>query len=431
MKIPNANKTPQGCTREIILYFTLILYLLQPVITEASGFRVANQSLSAVGLSGAHTAFTPGPDSSYYNPANMSSLPDHWQVETSLTLLQLPGIEYTDNRNALFNGISERELFFMPLFHVTSPRYGNLRYGFSLTYPYGLSKQWEQMYPRAFAEKFSLLTVEANPSFAYEAANWLSIGGGLRIVYGEGEVENEIGAPLSPIVTLHRSSEGTDTQVGYNLALSLRPNKQWALAATYRSEINLNLTGHSELQVLAGPTVMASYFGDGAVGITLPAVLSLATSYSFDRLTVELAWDRTFWSSFEALDFVYEQGFQSSPFAPFDSVSIKNWNDADAYRIGLTYDWNERWTTTLGFTYDRTPVPVSTLGFELPDADAMVYCTGIRYRYSAATELGLSYMYHRTRPRSVSGADTNTSSIEGRFTEGGAHAVTLGVITTF
>jgi len=427
MVIIKSDSTSQDGRRRAFISLALLLILWQPAVTAASGFRIGNQSLGAVGLSGAHTAFTPGPDSNYYNPANISYLPDRWQVETSFTLLQLPNIEYTDNRGAFFNGTSEQELFYMPLLHLTSPRYGNVRYGFSLTYPFGLSKQWQQPYPRAFAEKFSLLTVEASPSLAYEAADWLSIGGGIRVVYGKGEVENELGAPLSP-VTLRRSIEGTDTQVGYNLALSVRPVKQWSMAATYRSKVNLDLSGHSELH--AEP--LAAYSGDGAVGITLPAVLSLATAYTFDRLTVELAWDRTFWSSFKTLDFNYDQSFQTFPFAVFDDAIMKNWDDADAYRIGLTYDWNERWVSTLGFAYDRTPVPASTLGFELPDADAMVYCAGIRYRYSAATELGLSYMYHHTRSRSVNAdAVANDSGIDGRFTEGGAHAVTFGVITTF
>jgi long-chain fatty acid transport protein len=427
MVIIKSNSTSRDGRRGGAVGFALLLILWQPAVTAASGFRIGNQSLGAVGLSGAHTAFTPGPDSNYYNPANISYLPDHWQAETSFTLLQLPNIEYSDNRDVLFNGTAEQELFYMPLLHLTSPRYGNVRYGFSLTYPFGLSKQWQQPYPRAFAEKFSLLTVEANPSLAYEATDWLSIGGGIRVVYGKGEVENEIGAPLSP-VTLRRSIEGTDTQVGYNLALSVRPVKQWSMAATYRSEVKLDLSGHSELH--AEP--LAAYSGDGAVGITLPAVLSLATAYTFERLTVELAWDRTFWSSFKTLDFNYDQSFQTFPFAVFDDAIMKNWDDADAYRIGLTYDWSERWVSTLGFAYDRTPVPASTLGFELPDADAMVYCAGIRYRYSAATELGFSYMYHHTRSRSVNAdAVVNDSGIDGRFTEGGAHAVTFGVITTF
>ena len=188
MVIIKSDSTSQDGRRRAFISLALLLILWQPAVTAASGFRIGNQSLGAVGLSGAHTAFTPGPDSNYYNPANISYLPDRWQVETSFTLLQLPNIEYTDNRGAFFNGTSEQELFYMPLLHLTSPRYGNVRYGFSLTYPFGLSKQWQQPYPRAFAEKFSLLTVEASPSLAYEAADWLSIGGGIRVVYGKGEV---------------------------------------------------------------------------------------------------------------------------------------------------------------------------------------------------------------------------------------------------
>lgn len=373
-------------------------------------------------------AHTPGPDASYYNPANMSFLPNHWQLETSLTVLHLPKIEYTDDRGSSFNGHSEEELFYLPLVHVATEQFGKLRYGFSLIYPFGLSKQWQQVYPKSYAEEFSLLTVEANPTFAYQATDWFSIGGGLRVVYGKGEVENEIVPPFSPIV-LQRTSEGEDIQLGYNLAFALRPKKNWTIAATYRSEVDLGLSGSTNLRAISGSVPPVTVGND--VEIALPAVLSVATSYTYDRLTVELAWDRTFWSSFDDLDFVYDQPLQSTPFAIFDIPLQKNWEDSDAYRIGLTYEWDERWTTTLGFAYDRTPVPAATLGFELPDADALIYCTGLRYKYSPATELGVSYMYHRTQSRTIGSADGNTSGIEGRFTEGGAHAVTVGLITTF
>jgi len=77
-------------------------------------------------------------------------------------------------------------------------------------------------------------------------------------------------------------------------------------------------------------------------------------------------------------------------------------------------------------------VPDATLGFELPDADALIYCAGVRYRASAATELGFSYMYHRTESRSVTNAGgSGLPGIDGTFTEGGAHAMTIGVITRF
>ncbi len=432
------HKVPQQVReKEAYLFFVLLFLLLAaPSSSSASGFRITNQSLGAVGLAGAHTAFTPGPDSSYYNPANMSYLPDHWQVETSLTLLNLPSINYTDNRSPLFNGSSESELFLMPLLHAVSPRYGDLRFGFSLTSPYGLSKQWQQPFPQASTEQFSLLVVEGNPTFSYEPAPWLSLGGGIRVIYGKGEVKSEVlnppFSPLDPLTTLSRSSDGTDTQLGYNLALTVRPQERWTLAATYRSEVQLDLAGNSELRAWMGTVPIAAYSGSANIAVSLPAVFSVATSYTLDRLTLELGWDRTFWSSFKTLNFDYSQDFLGTVFDGFDRSLIKSWTDTDAYRLGLSYDWNERWTTTLGIAYDQTPVPAATLGFELPDADALIYCAGIRYRYSPTMELGLSYMYHHTESRSVTNDGVaGLPGIDGTFTEGGAHAVTIGVIASF
>jgi long-chain fatty acid transport protein len=164
----------------------------------------------------------------------------------------------------------------------------------------------------------------------------------------------------------------------------------------------------------------------------LPAVLSLAVASTFDRLTVELGWDRTFWSSFSTLDFTYGEDFLGTVFDGFDRPVTKNWQDSDAYRCGLSYAWNPRWTSTLGFTYDRTPVPTATLGFDLPDADALIYSAGFRYRSAAGLEFGLSYMYHYTKSRSVTNDGVaGLPGIDGTFTDGGAHALTLGLLTTF
>lgn len=412
-----------------VQFFLLLLFTLSPATTQASGFRITNQSLGAVGMSGAHVAYTPGPDASYYNPANMSFLTDHWQLETSLTVLHLPEIEYTDDRGSSFNGHSEEEFFYLPLVHVATEHSGKFRYGFSLIYPFGLSKQWQQVYPKSYAEEFSLLTVEANPTMAFSITDWLSIGGGLRIVYGKGEVKNEIGGFLPPL-SLRSSLKGTDTSLGYNLALSARPTSKWTVATTYRSEVRLDLNGDADFSTSGG--VFPPYTGRGEVSINLPAVLSLATSYSWDRLTVELGWDRTFWSSFEKLDFLYSPELTGTPYALLDVILQKKWDDSDAYRLGLSYAWNEQWTSTLGLAYERTPVPASTLGFELPDSDAMVYCAGIRYRYSTDLEYGLSYMYYQTKTRTIDAAtDLNLSGIDGRFNDGGAHALTIGVIATF
>lgn len=408
--------------------------LLAPASAQGSGFRITNQSLEAVGLAGARIAATPGPDASYANPANLPYLPDQWQLESALTLLHLPAIEYADTRLGALDGSSDEELFYMPLVHLASPQYGPVRFGFSLTYPYGLAKQWHQAYPRATAEKFSLMTIEGNPSLAVSPCPWLSLAAGIRLVRAEGEIENTVGGALlpAPLTSLHRSLNGDDTALGYNLALTIRPTSHWSLAATFRSPISLNLKGSTDMQALAGPIPLAGYSGDSSLDLTLPAVFALAAAYSLERWTLELVWDRTYWSCLKNLDVQYSQNLLGTPLDSFDRSLAKFWKDADSYRIGLTYTWNDRWSSTLGLALEKTPVPDKTLGFELPDSDATMYSAGLKYRWSTTTQWGLSYMYYCTGNRSVSqNSGTSLTDIAGTFTEGGAHALTIGAVTTF
>lgn len=407
-----------------------------PLTVCASGFQIPNQSVTAVGIAGAHIASTPGPDSSYYNPANMAFLNDAWQMEASLTSLSLPSIDYTDNRSPLLDGSSDSELFFLPLIHLSSKDYHDFRFGFSLTYPFGLAKNWDQPFPATMSEEFSLIVIEANPTVSYTVFDNFSVGGGIRFVYGEGEVSNRVTSPpfdqLDPLTSLSREMDGDDIGLGYNLAATLKTTENWTMAITYRSKVKLKLEGNASLQAQVNQSTISGYLGSGDLDVNLPAVFSLATSYSFEKLTLEIAWNRTFWSSFKELDFDYNQSFSGTIFDAFDRPLIKNWNDSDAIRLGATFALTEKLTTTLGFAYDQSPVPKSTLGFELPDSDSFMYSGGIRYQQNPNLQLALSYMYQYTTSQTVvNQSATGLPGVDGKFTDGGAHAVTIGVIYNF
>jgi long-chain fatty acid transport protein len=366
----------------------------------------------------------------------MAFLNDTWQMEASLTSLYLPSIEYTDNRSPLLDGSSDSELFFLPLLHLSSKDYHKFRFGFSLTYPFGLAKNWDQPFPATMSEEFSLIVVEANPTFSFAVLDNFSVGGGIRFVYGEGEVSNRVTSPpfdqLEPLTALSREMDGDDTGLGYNLAATWKPVEDWTVAITYRSKVKLKLEGDASLQALVDQSTIFGYLGSGDLDVNLPAVFSLATSYSFEALTLEIAWNRTFWSSFKELDFEYDQSFSGTTFDAFDRPLAKNWNDSDAIRLGATLALTEKLTTTLGFAYDQSPVPESTLGFELPDSDAFMYSGGVQYQQSPKLQIALSYMYQYTTTRTVSNQSaTGLAGIDGKFTGGGAHAVTVGMICNF
>jgi long-chain fatty acid transport protein len=223
--------------------------------------------------------------------------------------------------------------------------------------------------------------------------------------------------------------DGDTTEYGYNLALSLRPLDNWNIGVTYRSKVNLNLsTADVKLNANIPGILERSYDGHGEVDVPVPAVVTIGTSYTIKDTTVEISWDRTFWSKYDHLDFEYSQDLSGDPFLHvFDDSVEKDWRNSDTYRIGLTHKCTERFTAMLGFAIDSNPVPEKTLGFELPDSDAKIYSIGGKYNYSDNLSIGASYFYYDKESRDV----TNSNGINGEFSEAGAHVANIGINYTF
>ncbi len=393
----------------------------------ASGYRIPEQSVNSTARAGGYVAYTPGADASYYNPANMSWLENRTLLEADATWIHLTGITYTDNRSPLYNGESETENFLVPTFFAVSPEYKNFRAGLSVTAPAGLSKQWQNPYPRTSAEEFSLKVFDINPSLSYKFCDKFSVGAGVRAIYVDGKVKSNgvVSPPNStPSFTASRDMDGDTWEAGYNLALSIRPTEKMNVALTYRSKVDLGVEGNANLATNF-PEPPPTYNGDTGVEIPLPAVLAVAVSYTFfDQLTVELEYDRTYWSDYENLDFTYPVPLGNRVLTnAFDTSRTKNWSDTDAWRISVTYDLKNNWTLMAGFAIDQNPVPDATLGFELPDSDALLYSVGVRYKINKDLELGAAYLYDDKESRDVS----NAAGINGSFDNAAAHLVTIGL----
>jgi len=380
----------------------------------ASGYRIPEQSVNSTARSGSYVAYTPGADASYYNPANMAWLEDRGYLEVDATWIHLSSIEYTD-QIAARSGDSEEENFLLPTFFAVSPDYNNFRVGFSVTAPAGLSKRWQDPYPRASAEEFSLKVFEFNPTLSYKFCDRFAIGAGVRGIYTDGKVKS--------YAALTRDLEGDSWDAGYNIALTGRPVDNMNVSLTYRSKVDLGVEGDARL----GTPSTTLYNGYAEVEIPLPAILAVAASYTFfDQLTVELEYDRTYWSDYKNLDFNYAGAFNApNPLARFDSPIAKYWQDTDAWRLSVTYDMKNNFILMAGFAIDENPVPDSTLGFELPDSDALLYSVGGRYIINKDMELGVAYLYDDKESRSVNNLAAG-GTVNGTFEDASAHLLTFG-----
>lgn len=389
----------------------------------ASGFRIPEQSVDSTAKAGANISSATGADMSYYNPANMSWTKDTYQVEMDVTYIRLPSVTYTDNRNSQLNGYSSEENFLIPTFFLVSPDFNNFRFGLAMVAPYGLSKRWDQIFPRSTAEEYSLNVLEMNPTVSYKINDMFSVAGGVRMIYSSAKVSSHAAVPNTG--TLSREMDGDTFEFGYNLAISHTPNDDMNISVTYRSNVDLDLEGDVTMgTTMGGPYVMET---GGAVSIPAPAVLSVSLAYTFGPATIDLTWDRTFWSEYDAIEFNYDSPVMHPVLNTFFTPAVpKDWDDSSAYRIGLDYKLDGGVTLMAGFAYDETPVPTETLGFELPDSNAWLYSLGFKYNLTEQVEIGFAYLYDYKESRTVVNGSP-TSGINGEFTDSTAHLMSMGL----
>ncbi len=396
------------------------LSILSCSLLVASGYRLPVSSIKSVALSGAYVANTSGADTAYYNPANMVFDIDADQIEGALTNVGLPSVKYTDNRKSEFSSKSENENILVPTFFYSSKDYNGVRYGFSLIVPAGLTKRWKKSLAKAYAQEFALKIIELNPSLAYKIDNKFAVGGGLRVIYSKGVVKSD-GSDVGKAVK--RDMEANALELGYNVALIYKPISAVNIAATYRSNVDINEEGNAKLY-LGGDLY---YDGGASLKVTLPAVAAVAISYDFGNTVVEFEYDRTFWSEYKDLDFKFVSEIPLDILkGAFDDPKPRNWKDSDAFRFGLTHQLNEQVTLLAGYAIDKTPVQEKYLGFETPDSNSMLYTGGVYYKYSDKISFGGAISYTDKDDRKV-----KNETINGEFTNSSALLTTIGASYKF
>jgi len=392
----------------------LLMSLALSCSLYAGGYKIPEVSTNGVALSAANIAHAHGADTAYYNPANMVFMENENNIEADLIYIGLDPVKYEGKVTGdpqTYDISAESESFFIPSLNYVSPKLGerNVRVGLSVVVPGGLSKRWSDSPAVDRAEEFTLEVVEINPTLAIPITDKLAFAFGFRIVVTSGVVKSSS--------AVSRDMTGDSVDMGYNLALAYKPTDKLEFGATYRSKVDLTVEGNAHLY---SPTGLV-YDGGANVTVPLPAFATLAAAYTFDtKTTVEFVYERTIWSSYQTLNFDYVGNIGNlAPY--FDDPIAKNWEDTNAYRIGITQEL-DKLTLMAGAVYDESPVPDETLSFELPDSNAVSISMGARYQYNEKINIGLSALYSMRETRSVDNAD-----LQGEFSNSDVLIVSAGL----
>ena len=403
----------------------VLLSVVAGVSLFGAAYKLPEVSLKGTALSAANVAACDGADCAYYNSAKSAFLESGSQyLEVGGTFVHLPSYEYSGMQtlsNGLTipaNGETKKENAFLPYLHYVSKAYGNWRYGLSIVIPGGLVKRWESPVQKLFAQKFDLTMLLVNPSATYRVNKNFALSVGVDLLYSKGKVEND-GSLIK--VPIKRVMDGDSIDYGYNIAAALHLENGVDVAATYRSKIKMSLDGDATLDLGA---LSLDYKAD--VNVYLPAALTLAISKKIDKVTLEFVYERTFWSSYDYLDFNYNKPLPRQ-LASFDVKVPKHWKDSNAFRIGLKYKYSDKLTLMAGYTYDQSPIKSAYVGYEMPDSNANVFSAGFYYQQSSNFGWGVGVLYDSKKKRTV----RTVGGINGTFNKGGALLVTAGLSYKF
>lgn len=442
----------------------------------AAGFKMNEHSLNSIALSSAYVAGANGADSALYNPANMGfgKFSDKHEIEISTTWLHVPSFDFTTDFTKIKNqsgrdqgtqfecqgnwvlckiasafipsnipagetsakGHANATNFVYPEIFYKSPTFwGGFNVGLAVTAPSGMTMDWDGR-GGDFLDYSFIAMVEINPSISYKLGNWLGIGVGGRVMYGQGDFKNTLYVPYTAstqqagvtVITtgttkVDQVSSTNGIGFGYNVALTLKPLAAWTdsltISATYRSPLRVNFKGELSAQASTGtqnnPLVSAQMDADLILTTDVPPVLQIGVAQRLGRFLIEAVYERNFWSYGDKFEFQYQNqkfsnisGSMASQMgkteeeraqymqnmmsgANYDAVAIgRGWKDTTSYRLGVTMDVTSKLKAMASVAYDETPVPKDAFG--IPDADGYMMGFGVRYSmFNDSLDIGAAY----------------------------------------
>lgn len=273
----------------------------------------------------------------------------------------------------------------VPTFYAVLPVGERLRLGLGVSAPFGLKVDYDEgWFGRYDSVRSELTTYNIQPSIAWRANDWLSLGAGVSLQYIEAELTSAL-PNLSPLQPDGRSSiKGDDLSVGWNLGAQADFGMV-RLGLHYRSRVEHRLKGDFELSGLLGPLAPSNRSVEAEAPITLPDSVSLAavvTPVPGTRLLGSVNWVN--WSVFDAIR--VERDGTTLAFSP------QNYKDSFSVHGAAEKDLGD-WTLRAGVAFDETPTTDRERTTRVPDGDRTWLTAGATWRATERLQVRLSYAH--------------------------------------
>ena len=410
----------------------------------ASGFQLVEQNGSGLGNAySGQAAAAEDASTIFFNPAGMTRIPG-LQVVGALNFVR-PSTDFEDRGStpALLQptlggtGGDAGSLGLVPNGYVsyeTLP--GRIWTGVGVNAPFGLVTEWDSDWMGRFhAIKSDVKSININPSAAWKATPWLSVGAGVNYQWFDAELTNSVNysaaaaaagaaaggaaGAAAALGALAAAGCGTfpaggcegvakvtgDTwSWGWNVGGMVELQKTHTrIGLTYRSKIKHYIKG--DVSFSNRPALLANGLPDGPVKTTieLPDTASVGVSQQIIpklQLLADFTW--TGWSSIKDLSIYRTNG------APLSSTPLEF---DDSWRVGLgaNFQASEIIKVRAGVAYDTTPVKDEFRTPRLPDQDRTWLAAGFQWALSkqAAIDVGGAYLIVEDASSDLPSVDPN------------------------
>ena len=408
---------------------------------SASGFAVPELSATGIATANALVANPVERGAVPYNPAALAFHDESWLSVGSLLIGPAFSVDTATGSGASAGA----DWLAVPMLQGAIKLNQRWSAGLSVNAPFGLETRWKTdtfapltgdiplppppdgpggrvpASPQPTQSTLEILGVVPTLTYALSDAFAIAVGADLYWVKS---------AKLNSSIT---QLEGDGRGLGFNLG-ALYAQGPFSAGINFHSSATINVEGSYSV---LNPTLLVI----GAVqpsqtaelDLDLPWRLQLGARYELTpALAVEIDWTRNGWSSF---DQIRVTGDRDGAILLEDR---NDWEDANAYRLGITYQLHEQTQLRFGYSYDETPQGNAHFSARVPDNDRHLFGIGVGHRLGAGWELEAGYMYvtfgertYRSERPYLGGAEINgTAAIDGDY-EASAHLIGLAVSKSF
>jgi long-chain fatty acid transport protein len=379
----------EGFCRSLLLSVLCILVAAAPV--QAGALWLYEEATPDMGVAGAgRQAAAQDASTATGNPAGMTRL-DRSQVEGGFLGIY-PEAKFKVQETDVSGGGVGNAGYFSPAgtlyyVHSLSP---DLKLGLGIGSYMGAGLDYGDSWAgRYYAEKVSLTTAAINPTVGYRVNPWLSIGGGVNIVYGDITAQTAINTVEPGDGRLKYNT--SDMGYGFTAGVLFEVSPQTRFGVTYISEVQLNFKDEPKFQNISGSGIEALLRASGVldsdlkINWNLPQQVALGV---YQEVTQDLALVATVnwqdWSRFGSAEL-------SVPDGNTDSTKLQ-WKDTYHVGLGAYYRVAEPWLLMVGWAYDTSPISsAKDRSPALPVDRQFRYAAGVQYEWNKDMALGLAY----------------------------------------